>query len=48
LPALQRGGFLEGFVDKGRFEPFMRSIPIYVILNPRTALIGAAHFALGL
>jgi glucokinase len=46
LPALQKGDFLAGFVDKGRFEEFMRKIPVYVSLNEKAALLGAAHYAL--
>lgn len=46
LPILQDGAFLAAFVDKGRFEEFMRRITVKVVLNPRTALLGAAYFAL--
>ena len=42
LPRLQRPGFLEAFVDKGRFKAFMEAIPVQVILNEWTALRGAA------
>jgi len=48
LPALERGGFVEAFTDKGRFSDLMRSIPVRVSLEPRTALLGAAHYALRL
>jgi len=48
LPALRKGAFMSAFVDKGRFEPFMRNMQVSVVLNPRTALLGAAHFALRL
>lgn len=45
LPKLQKGSFLEAFQSKGRFSELLRSIPIYVILNERTALYGAARIA---
>jgi glucokinase len=46
LPDLQRGGFLRGFTAKGRFAKLMNGLPVYVSLNPRAPLIGAAHYAL--
>jgi glucokinase len=48
FPALQRGTFMAAFTDKGRFAPFMRSLQVHVVLSPRAALLGAAHFALTL
>ncbi len=45
LPDLQRGSFWKGFVDKGRFAGLMKSLPVFVSLNPRAPLIGAAHYA---
>jgi glucokinase len=48
FPALRRGSFMTAFTDKGRFAPFMRSLQVNVVLSPRTALLGAAHFALTL
>jgi glucokinase len=48
LPKLKEPVFLESFVDKGRYRKLMESIPVKVILNDRTALLGAArHAALG-
>ena len=46
LPALGKGGFLQGYADKGRFTPLMQSIPVHVSLEPKTALLGAARFAM--
>jgi glucokinase len=48
LPALEKGGFLQGFRGKGRFRSLMESIPVSVALNPRAPLLGAAHFAAGM
>ncbi len=45
LPALSRGGFLEGYTAKGRLGPLLQGIPVRVCLNPKAALLGAAHFA---
>lgn len=42
LPAFQAYHFLDAFLDKGRFSAFMAEIPVHVILEPRTALQGAA------
>lgn len=45
LPALQNGSFMRGFVAKGRFAEFLRSIEVKVALNPRAPLLGAASVA---
>jgi glucokinase len=45
LPVLRDGRFLEAFNDKGAFTDLMRSIPVQVVLNPKTALLGAARVA---
>ena len=45
LPKLNEGRFVEAFAAKGRFEPLLRDIPIRVILDPDTALKGAARYA---
>jgi glucokinase len=45
LPRLADGKFLKAFRDKGRLTPYMEKIPVKVILEPRTALLGAAACA---
>ena len=45
LPRLSGGLFLQTFVAKGRFVPFLEKVPVRVILNDRTALLGAARHA---
>ena len=45
LPALQRGGLVERFVAKGRFTSWMKGVALRVALEPRAALLGAAHSA---
>jgi len=42
LPRLTNGAFVDRFVDKGRFEATMRTIPVHVVLAPDVALLGAA------
>ena len=42
LPLLERGGFMEAFRRKGRLSDFMSRIPVFLILEPNPALIGAA------
>ncbi|MDP6957974.1 MAG: glucokinase, partial [Planctomycetota bacterium] len=44
LAALKKPHFLEGFLEKGDLSDLMKSIPVRVALNPRAALIGAAHY----
>lgn len=46
LLKLQGGSFLEAFQAKGRFRELLQNIPVYVILNERTALYGAASIAI--
>jgi glucokinase len=47
LPLLEKGDFLTAFSAKGRFREFMQNIPVRVILNEKTALLGAAHLVSG-
>jgi glucokinase len=48
LAKLKDGTFMAAFVNKGRFAEMLAQIPVYVILNERTALLGAACYGLGL
>jgi len=45
LPKMQSQIFLDAFYHKGRLSPLLESIPVYVILNDKTALQGAAWYA---
>jgi len=45
LPALQHGSTIERFCAKGRFEPWLRSLPVRICLDSRAALVGAVHSA---
>jgi glucokinase len=42
LPLLDTGAFMESFTNKGRFSGLISKIPVHVICNPKTALMGAA------
>ena len=39
---LERPVFIEAFMEKGAMQPLMERIPVYVILNESTALLGPA------
>jgi glucokinase len=45
LPKMQSALFLDAFTHKGRLSPLLHSTPVYVILNDKTALQGAAWYA---
>lgn len=45
LPALSDGRFLRAFTSKPPFEALLSAMPVKVILNPETALLGAAVYA---
>jgi glucokinase len=45
LPALQTGRLVDRFRAKGRFASWLATLPVRVALEPRAALIGAAHRA---
>lgn len=47
IDALKTGVFMKAFKDKGRFSSLLSSIPVKVILNENTALLGAARYAKG-
>ncbi len=46
LRLLRRPIFLESFLNKGRLRPLLETMPINVVLNDETALLGAARNAL--
>jgi glucokinase len=47
LDSLRDGEFVRAFRNKGRLTPVVEKIPVRVILEPRTALFGAAACAKG-
>lgn len=48
LPALTKGLFMQAFQRKGRMSDLLARMPVHVIMNPRTALLGAAQYGLDL
>ncbi|MGH7353338.1 MAG: glucokinase [Candidatus Rokuibacteriota bacterium] len=42
---LEDGTFVATFRDKGRFTPLLEAMPVHLVLEPRTALLGAARVA---
>jgi len=46
LPKLRESLFLEAFLAKGRMQPLLAAMPVRVILNDKTPLLGAARCAL--
>jgi glucokinase len=45
LEKIKEGGFVKAFLDKGRFEPLLRTISVRVVLNEDSPLLGAAEYA---
>lgn len=46
LPKLTGPPFMEAFTRKGRMSPLLKAMPVRVIMNEKTALLGAARCAL--
>ena len=46
LPKLKEPRFFEAFCDKGRLRSLLEEIPVRVVLNDKTALLGAGHVAM--
>jgi glucokinase len=44
LPLLEKGLFMKSFRHKGRLSDLVSQIPVFVILNPKVALFGAACY----
>jgi glucokinase len=42
---LREAEFMNAFTAKGRMRPLLQDIPVKVIMNPKTALLGAARHA---
>jgi len=48
ISALQDGTFMKAFLAKGRYKRLLGKMPVRIILNPHTALLGAASIAAGM
>jgi glucokinase len=44
LSFLKEDAFMQAFKRKGRLSEFLSHIPVYVILNPKVPLMGAAYY----
>ncbi len=44
LSLLQTGEWYKHFLDMGRMQPLLSQIPVHVVLNDKTALLGAAYY----
>ncbi|MBA4142894.1 MAG: glucokinase [Nitrosospira sp.] len=42
---LREGGFMKAFREKGRFSALMEEIPVHVVMNSKSGLLGAASEA---
>jgi glucokinase len=45
LSKLKDGTFMKAFIGKGRYKRVMSNIPVHIVMNQRTALIGSASIA---
>jgi glucokinase len=45
ISKLREPAFMNAFTAKGRMRPLLQDIPVRVIMNPKTALLGAARHA---
>jgi glucokinase len=45
LPLITAGGFVDAFLAKQPHRDLLEHIPLYVLLDPKTSLLGAAHAA---
>ena len=45
LPELQDGRFRSAFLAKGRMRPLLEAMPVQVVLDPNTTVLGAAALA---
>ena len=45
LERIKQGDFISSFNKKGRFSELLNSIPVWVVLNDNTALLGAMYYA---
>ncbi len=48
LPYLKEGPFMQAFCAKGRFSALLSSMPVRIVLNENTALLGALEYAVAM
>ncbi len=44
LPVLQTGDWYKHFIDAGRMQALLETVPVYVVLNEKIPLLGAAYY----
>ncbi|MCK4842704.1 MAG: glucokinase [Methylococcales bacterium] len=44
LPSLQRGGFMQGYLAKGRYKELLKTMAVKVCLNQEAGLLGAVNY----
>lgn len=42
---MKDGSFMKGFLEKGRMRPLLEAMPVRILLNQYTALLGSARYA---
>ena len=45
INGINREGFCTNFIDAGRMKSLLQMVPVKIILNEKTALLGAAYYA---
>jgi glucokinase len=45
ITKLKDGTFMKAFTNKGRYKRQMSNLPVHIVMNQRTPLIGAASIA---
>ena len=45
LPLIDKKEFYKNFINVGRMEHLLKTIPVKIVLNDKTALMGAAYYA---
>jgi glucokinase len=46
VPGMKSPAFMQSFLAKGRMKPILQEMPVKIVLNDSTGLIGAARCAL--
>src|SRR5208283_4001727 len=46
VPRMKESAFMESFLDKGRMSSLLESVPVKIVLNDDSGLLGAARFTL--
>ena len=46
LPLMQAPVFMQSFLAKGRMESLLKDIPVKIVLNDNSGMLGAARYTL--